>query len=173
MNRKLATVADLKAAEASTGLGGIHRECNQCHADWRLGQAACPKCWSHIFDETVIAPTPFEFGPLNKIRQVLQPDKPKAPQLAPEDAVILRHAAALGHAYIEALAEADVVSRRMVNTGVGTRETAGYMQDRINAVANTVGDTTVANLKPFVLSIGVLSKLIEDTVLELEKENSR
>jgi hypothetical protein len=165
-----ATFDEFKAAEVSSGLGGIHRECNQCHAEWRLGQASCPKCGSHDFDEQVVAAVPFEFGPLRRIQKVLQPEKPKVLPLSAEDAAVLKRAAEAGRAYVLVLTAADQVAARAVNDSIGTRETVGYLRAKLLDASAAVGDFSLENLKPLVWPILAVSQLIETTLAKLEEE---
>jgi hypothetical protein len=157
--------------EAPTpSLGHTERTCNNCQASWEMGQAACSKCGSTIFDEKYVKPTPFEFGPLGKIRQLLKPDKPETLPLTAFAVVKLRRAAEDLRSCIASLAEADAVARGEVNAGTGKRETIGYLQAKLAAASSTAGDFSLENLKPLIPSMRALGNLIETT---LEKENAK
>jgi hypothetical protein len=173
MSRRNATYAEFKAAESSSGLGGFVRQCNQCHANWELGQAACPKCGSLIFDERFIEPVPFERGPLGTIQRILQAPKPKVLPLAAEDAAVLKQAAEAGRVFVLALTAADQVAARAVNDSIGTRETIGYLRAKLLDASAAVGDFSIENLQPLVWPVLAVSELIETTLTRLEEETKQ
>lgn len=171
MSRKVATVEEFRAAES--GLGGSRYECDQCGAPWRMGQPACPDCGSLVQKVIMSDPIPFERGPLGTIVKALQPEKPKILPLSAEDSATLKRAAEALQAAALAMSAADAVARQAVNAGLGTRETIGYLQDRLNVATETLGDSSISNLRPLTPSILGLAKLIEDTLTTLEKETKQ
>jgi hypothetical protein len=170
---RIATFEEYKAAESTSGLGHFKRTCNQCGANWDLGQAACPKCGSLIFDERLIEPVPFERGPLGTIQRVLQPEKPKVLPLSAADVDVLKRAAEAGRVFVLALTAADQVAARAVNDSIGTRETIGYLRAKLLDASAAVGDFSIENLQPIAPAILGLSDLIETTLARLEEETKQ
>ena len=173
MSRKTATFEEYKASEAGSGLGGIRRECHECHAPWDIRNGSCATCGSHIFDEKVIEPAVFEFGPLGVIQKVAGLERPKVLSLSAEAAAVLQRAADAGRAYVLALKAAEVVAQKAVNEGLGTPETVGYLRSKLVDASATLGDFSIENLKPLAWPVLGLSDLIETTLAKLEEETKR
>jgi hypothetical protein len=133
MSRIQVSVSKPRAAESGSGLRGWERKCADFRAPWQMApsgerQLPCPKCdgWSLV--EKALAPIPFERGPPGNDLEVSAAGEADTPKPAADELAVLGRVAALGRFYIEALADADVVSRRMVSAGVGESRTTGYMQ---------------------------------------------
>jgi hypothetical protein len=167
---KRATVAELRAAESSFGLGGVRRSCHECGEPWDSRQPNCPKCGSLIFDEKVIEPVALEFGPLGKIRKAVGMEEPKILPLTFEDSATLKWAAEALRGAALAMSAADASARKSVNSGLGTRETIGYLQDRLDVASSTLGDFSISNLRPLMPSILGLASLIETTLARIDEE---
>jgi hypothetical protein len=135
-----------------------------------MGQPACPKCGSLIQKVIMSDPIPFERGPLGTIVSALQPGKPKVLPLTVDDSATLKRAAEALRGAALAMSGADAVARKSVNSGLGTRETLGYLQDRLSIASATLGDFSIGNLRPLMPSILGLADLIETTLANLEEE---
>jgi hypothetical protein len=168
-----ATFDEYKAAEAASGLGGIRRECHECHAPWDMRNGGCSNCGSLLFDEKVIEPVALEFGPLGVIRKAVGLEKPKVLPLSAEDSATLKRAADAGRAFVLTLMAAETVAQKAVNTELGTRETVGYLRSKLVDAAATLGDFSIENLKPIAPAILGLSDLIETTLARLEEETKQ
>jgi hypothetical protein len=168
-----ASFAEYKASEAASGLGGVVRTCHECHAPWDSRNGNCSNCGSLIFDEKVIEPAVFEFGPLGEIREAVGMEKSKILPLSFEDSATLKRAAEALQAAALAMSAADAVARRAVNAGLATRETIGYLQDRLDVASSTLGDFSISNLRPLMPAILGLASLIETTLATLDEETKR
>jgi hypothetical protein len=164
---KPATVEEYRA---SSGLGGIRRTCSQCGAPWDVRNGGCAKCGSHVFDERVVEPVALEFGPLGKIRKAVGMEEPKVLPLTFEDSATLKWAAEALRGAALAMVAADAVARRAVNAGLGTRESIGFLQDKLNTASSTLGDFSIGNLRPLAPSMLGLADLIETTISQIYEE---
>jgi hypothetical protein len=168
---KPATFEEYKAS--ASGLGGVVRTCTQCHAPWDSRNGNCSNCGSLIFDEKVIEPAVFELGPLGTIQKVVGLEKPKVLPLSFEDSATLKWAAEALRAAALAMSAADAVARRAVNAGLATRETIGYLQDRLDVASSTLGDFSISNLRPLMPAILGLASLIETTISQIYEETKQ
>jgi hypothetical protein len=170
---RIATHEEFKKSEAASGLGGVVRTCHECHAPWDSRNGNCSNCGSLIFDEKVIEPAVFELGPLGEIRKAVGMERPKVLPLSAEDSATLKRAAEALQGAALAMSAADEVARRAVNAGLATRETIGYLQDRLDVASSTLGDFSISNLRPLMPAILGLASLIEATISQIEKETNQ
>jgi len=118
----------------------------------------------------VIEPVALEFGPLGKIRKAVGMEEPKILPLTFEDSATLKWAAEALRGAALAMSAADASARKSVNSGLGTRETIGYLQDRLDVASSTLGDFSISNLRPLMPSILGLASLIETTLARIDEE---
>jgi hypothetical protein len=67
-----------------------------------------------------------------------------------EDSATLKRSAEALQAAALAMSAADAIARRAVNAGLATRETIGYLQDRLDVASSTLGDFSISNLRPLI-----------------------
>jgi hypothetical protein len=156
--------ASVATAPAAPTFGHVRRTCFDCHGEWKLGQSNCPRCNGIAFTEEYVPGTLLErIG--DKIRGVETPEKPKIRSLSPDDIAVLERTAAAARAFVEALREADVVARRAVNDSVGSRESIGFLQARLDSASSTLGDYSTQNLTVSVaLPALAVASLIDSTL---------